>query len=258
MIIKKLPPALAALALLGVLTSAPASVRAASNDIQLSGNLTRDDFRSLTRQVGFAASYFPLAPAAPLGILGLDAGVEATAVKISKNSTFWQRAVRNGNPPSYLAIPRLHVQKGLPFDLDIGASFTSVPSTNVSIIGGEIKWAILGGGAAMPAVALRISGTKLFGGSEVHLETYSADLSISKGFLFLIPYAGVGQLLVNSRTNSAAIRLANGGADFRDTQNLTKGFVGLKIAPPVIPFSLIAEADFSTVTAYSIRANFSF
>ena len=254
MIIKKLPPALAALALLGVLTSAPASVRAASNDIQLSGNLTRDDFRSLTRQVGFAASYFPLAPAAPLGILGLDAGVEATAVKISKNSTFWQRAVRNGNPPSYLAIPRLHVQKGLPFDLDIGASYTSVPSTNVSIIGGEIKWAILAGGAAMPAVALRISGTKLFGGSEVHLETYSADLSIS---LFLIPYAGVGQLLVNSRTDSAAIRAAN-GADFRETENLTKGFVGLKIAPPVLPLSFVAEADFSTVTAYSLRLNFSF
>src|SRR2546426_5323388 len=112
MIINKLPPALAALALLGVLMSAPATARAAGNDIQLSGTLTREDFRSLTRQLGFAASYFPLAPAAPLGILGLDAGVEATAVKIAKDSSFWQRAVGNGNPPSYLAIPRLHVQKG--------------------------------------------------------------------------------------------------------------------------------------------------
>src|SRR5881628_3307226 len=222
MIINKLPPALAALALLCVLMSAAATVRAAGNDIQLSGTLTREDFRSLTRQLGFAASYFPLAPAAPLGILGLDAGVEATAVKIAKDSSFWQRAVGNGNPPSYLAIPRLHVQKGLPFDLDIGASYTSVPSTNVSIIGGEFKWAILEGGAAMPTVALRISGTKLFGGSEVHLETYSADLSISKGFLFLVPYAGVGQVLVNSRTDSATIRAFNSGVDFRETQNLTK------------------------------------
>src|SRR3989441_8032913 len=236
---------------------AAAPVQAADNDIHLNGALTREDFRDLTRQLGFAASYFPLAPAAPLGILGLDAGVEATAVKIAKDSSFWQRAVGNGNPPSYLAIPRLHVQKGLPFDLDIGASYTSVPSTNVSIIGGEFKWAILEGGAAMPAVGLRISGTKRFGGSEVHLETYRADLSISKGFLFLIPYAGVGQLLVNSRTNSAAIRAAN-GADFRETENLTKGFVGLKIAPPVLPLSLVAEADFSTVTAYSLRINISF
>src|SRR2546428_6302786 len=197
MIINKLPPALAALALLGVLMSAPATARAAGNDIQHSGTLTREDFRSLTRQLGFAASYFPLAPAAPLGILGLDAGVEATSVKIAKNSSYWQRAFRDGNPPSYLAIPRLHLQKGLPFDLDIGASYTSVPSTNISIIGGEIKWAILGGGAVMPAVAVRISGTKLFGGSQVHLETYNAQPSISKGFLFLFPYSRRRQVLVN-------------------------------------------------------------
>src|SRR2546427_12334028 len=221
MIINKLPPALAALALLGVLMSAPATARAAGNDIQLSGTLTREDFRSLTRQLGFAASYFPLAPAAPLGILGLDAGVEATSVKIAKDSSFWQRAFRDGNPPSYLAIPRLHLQKGLPFDLDIGASYTSVPSTNISIIGGEIKWAILGGGAVIPAVAVRISGTKLFGGSQVHLENYSADLSVSKGFLFLVPYARVGQMLVRSRTDSAAIQAGN-GAGFPGTANPAK------------------------------------
>src|SRR3989442_5405683 len=181
MIIKKFLPALAALALPGGLMSAAATVRAAGNDIQLSGNLTREDFRSLTRQLGFAASYFPLAPAAPLGILGLDAGVEATSVKIAKNSSFWQRAFRDGNPPSYLAVPRLHVQKGLPFDLDIGASFTSVPSTNISIIGGEIKWAILEGGAAMPAVAGRVIGTNLVCGSEGELGTYSPALVVRHG-----------------------------------------------------------------------------
>src|SRR5437899_10411050 len=153
---------LAVLIVLAFGASAP--VWASGNDIQLSGTLTREDFRSLTRQLGVAASYCPLAPAAPLGILGLDAGVEATSVKIAKNSSFWQRAFRDGNPPSYLAIPRLHLQKGLPFDLDIGASYTSVPSTNISIIGGQLKWAILEGGAVLPAAAVRLSGTSLFGG----------------------------------------------------------------------------------------------
>jgi len=256
---RKIFPCIGFLAVLIVLAfGASAPVWAAGNDIQLSGTLTREDFKDLTRQLGFAASYFPLAPAAPLGILGFDAGVEGTAVRISQHSNFWQRTVRDGNPPEYLVVPRLHLQKGMPFNMDIGASYTSVPATDISIIGGEIKWAVLEGGTVTPAVALRLSGTKLFGGSEVHLETYSADLSISKGFFFLIPYAGVGELLVNSRTDSATIRSANGGADFRQTQYLTKGFVGLKIAPPVIPFSFVAEADFSTVTAYSIRANFSF
>src|SRR2546422_11676939 len=51
---------------------AAAPVRAADNDIHLSQFLTRDDFRDLTRQLGSAASYFPLAPAPPLGILGSE------------------------------------------------------------------------------------------------------------------------------------------------------------------------------------------
>src|SRR5207249_12118122 len=55
-------------------------VRAADNDIKLNGALTREDFRDLTRQLGFAASYFPLAPAASLVILGVGAGVDALAV----------------------------------------------------------------------------------------------------------------------------------------------------------------------------------
>jgi hypothetical protein len=256
---RKFFPRVGFLTLIIVLAFGPATTaRAAGNDIQLSGTLTREDFRDVTRQLGFAASYFPLAPAAPLGLLGFDAGVEATAVKISQNSSFWQKAVQDSNPPSYLVIPRLHLQKGLPFNLDIGASFTAVPSSDISLIGGELKWAVLEGSTVTPAVAVRISGSKLFGGSEVELETYGADLSISKGFLFLVPYAGIGQLLVNSRTDSATIRAFNGGADFRETQNVTKWFVGLKIAPPVMPFSLVAEADFATVAAYSIRANFSF
>jgi hypothetical protein len=245
------------LIVIGLAFGSPGIGWAAGNDIQPSGTLGREDFRLLTRQLGFAASYFPLAPAAPLGILGFDAGIEATAVNISQNSGFWQKAVRDGAPPSYLVVPRVHVQKGLPLNLDVGASFTTIPFTNISIIGGEVKWAVVEGGVLMPALAVRLSGTKLFGGSEVGLETYSADVSISKGVLFFTPYAGIGQMYVNSRTDSAAIRAAN-GVDFRETETLTKTFVGLKISPPVFPFSLVAEADFATVAAYSLRLNFSF
>jgi hypothetical protein len=230
---------------------------AADNDIQLRGDFGREDFRQLTRQLGFAASYFPLAPAAPLGILGFDIGVEATAVNISEKSSFWQKAVRDGNAPSYLVIPRLHAQKGLPFNIDVGASYTMIPGTNISLVGGEVKWAVLPGNVALPAVAVRLSGTKLFGGSEVDLETYGVDLSISKGIAFLTPYAGIGQLWINSRTDSATVRSVN-GVDFRESENMTKAFVGLKIKPPLMPFSIVGQADFAVVSAYSLRANFSF
>jgi hypothetical protein len=228
---------------------------AADNDIRLSPAFNREDFRLLTRELGFAASYFPLAPAEPLGILGFDIGVEATAVNISEKSGFWQKAIRDGSAPSYLIIPRLHAQKGLPFNIDIGASYTMVPGTNISLAGGEVKWAVIPGNVVLPAIAIRGSATKLFGGSEINLETYQADISISKGIAFLTPYAGIGQLWVNSRTDSAAVRSIN-GVDFRETESMTKGFVGLKIK--LIPFSLVGQVDWSVVTAYSLRLNISF
>ncbi|HEV8540014.1 MAG TPA: hypothetical protein VGQ60_02515 [Nitrospiraceae bacterium] len=243
--------------LAGLSLGSSALTWAADNDILLRGDFGREDFRQLTRQLGFAASYFPLAPAAPLGILGFDIGVEATAVNISEKSSFWQKAVRDGNAPSYLVIPRLHAQKGLPFNIDVGASYTMIPGTNISLVGGEVKWAAIPGNAVLPAIAVRLSGTKLFGGSEVGLETYGVDLSISKGIAFLTPYAGIGQLWINSRTDSAAVRSVN-GVDFRESENMTKAFVGLKIKPPLVPFSIVGQADFAVVSAYSLRLNVSF
>jgi len=99
--------------------------------------------------------------------------------------------------------------------------------------------------------------TKLIGGSEVHLETYSADLSISKGFLFLILTPA------SDKCSSTA------GQTLRRFGRLTAGwtsgnpesdemFVGLKIAPPVMPFSLVAEAGFFDRGRLQHRANFSF
>jgi hypothetical protein len=39
---------------------------------------------------------------------------------------------------------------------------------------------------------------------------------------------------------------------------MTKAFVGLKIKPPLVPFSIVGQADFAVVSAYSLRLNVSF
>lgn len=229
----------------------PAVARAGGNDITLNTTLTKDEFNSLSRELGFAASYFPLAPAAPLGITGFDIGIEATAVNISEKSSFWQKAVRSGSPPSVLILPKLHAQKGLPLNFDVGAIYSAVPNSNISLVGGELKWAMLEGGILMPAIAIRGSATKVLGSSEVKADTYGVDLSISKRILLVTPYAGVGEVWIRSSTDSQSLPV-----QFSQTQNLTKAFVGLKLHLPFT--SLVAEADFATIAVYSLRANFSF
>jgi hypothetical protein len=47
-------------------------------------------------------------------------------------------------------------------------------------------------------VAFRLSASSLLGVDPMTLRTTAADLSISKGFRFITPYAGVGQVHVRS------------------------------------------------------------
>lgn len=226
----------------------PSAPTAASADIELPKNFIQSDFEDLSRQIGIAISYAPLAPAEPLGILGFDVGMEVTAVDIDQGESFWTRAV-DETPPSYLVIPKIHAQKGLPFGFDVGLEYAKAPRTNIGLIGGELKWAFIKGGMTIPSVALRGSYTQLLGVEDFDLVTYGADLSISKGFAFLTPYAGVGQIWISSREKSDVINLD------KENLSLTKGFIGLKVT--IFVFSFVAEADFAEIPLYSFRANLS-
>jgi hypothetical protein len=222
---------------------------AAGNDIELPIGFTQSQFDDLSRQVGLAISYTPLAPAAPLGLLGFDIGVEATAVHIDAKKSFWTDAVGK-TPPSYLVFPKIHVQKGLPLGLDVGLIYAKVPGTNIGLVGGELKWAILKGSLVTPAVAIRGDYTKLVGVNDIELSDYGADISISKGFAFVTPYAGIGEVWISSKEKSDVVNF--------DKANLneTKGFLGVKFSLFIISF--VAEADFSKVPSYSGRLNLSF
>ena len=202
--------------------------------------LSQAEFKDISKELGLAVSYLPLSPAEPLGIIGFDAGLEVTAASTKSDS--WRKV---GNPPKTIILPKLHVQKGLPFGIDVGAIYSSVPGLNVQLVGGEIKYAIIGGNIALPAVAVRGTYTKLLGVDSLDLSTVSADLSVSKGFTFITPYAGAGVVRVTSKANVAGLT--------EEKQNLSKGFVGVRISLAVINF--VFEADFAEIPLYTVRVN---
>jgi hypothetical protein len=126
-----------------------------------------------------------------LGITGFDIGVGLTLVDIDKE--VFEVASEAGWDYSYLPVPRLFVQKGLPFGIDVGASYMAEPDVDISIFGAELRKAIFSGGVATPAVGVRLSYSKLKGIDELDVENKGIDLSISKGFAVLTPYAGIGR-----------------------------------------------------------------
>jgi hypothetical protein len=238
--------------LLPLLMAAPAMAKVT---FEFPANYTQDDFKNLSRDIGLAISYIPLAPAEPLGgaLPGFDIGVEATGVSINKNASYIQKAVTNpGDVPGTVPEAKAHVQVGLPvIPVDLGFVYgISTNNTDYKLIGYEIKWAILRGSTLSPAVAIRGAYTKLSGIDIFDISTKSLDLSISKGFSILTPYAGIGEVWITSTPNVPVPPLTE--EDFTET----KGFVGCKLSLGLI--NIVAEADFAAVNAYSLRLNLHF
>jgi hypothetical protein len=236
-----------------ILSAAPAM---AKTTIDIPSGYSQSEFRDLSAELGLAISYVPLAPAAPLGGLlpGFDAGVELTAVGISRDSKFWSDVTRGSGLPAYLPFSKVHIQAGFPVvPLDLGIVYSQAPNTDIKLIGGEIKYAIFKGGVVMPAVAVRGAYTRLLGVDVIDISTRSLDLSISKRILMVTPYAGVGEVWISSTPKPTAAGV------ILEKENITgtKPFVGFKFSfLPVL--NMAAEADFAKVKAYSLRLNLHF
>ena len=223
------------------------SSAASAADISTMQNLAQSEFRLLSEDLGSALSYKPLAPAEPLGITGFDLGLSVTSTDISKSTAALAKASNQSSPISTLIIPKLSVAKGLPWGIDVAAFVSAIPSTNIKLVGGELRYAIIGGGFAYPAVAIRGAITKLSGVDQLSFDTKSLDLSISKGFAMFTPYAGVGQVWVNSTANVA--NLSN--------ESFTQGkvFVGANLNLGLVNFALEGDRT-GGAASYSLKAGF--
>lgn len=227
--------------------------QAMAKDISFGGALTQGQFKELTKEAGAAISFKNTAPAEPLGITGFDAGVEISAADIG--GSYWDTAFGN-DAPSYLVLPKLRVRKGLPLGIDVGAMYSYVPDSNIKLYGFEVSKAILEGTAATPALGVRATYTRLSGVDELDLQTMGIDASISKGFLFLTPYAGVGGVWISSE--------AKGNLKATLAPNLSsedifqpRVFAGLKVSPlPLVGFT--AEVEYQERPIYSLKAALSF
>ncbi|MEI6826184.1 MAG: hypothetical protein WCK54_11350 [Desulfuromonadales bacterium] len=225
---------------------------AVAASINFTSPISQDNFKSLTKEAGSVLGYRNLASAAPLGITGFDIGAEVSAMKIDGNSAYWKAAFGN-NAPAYLAVPKIRARKGLPFGIDVGALYSYVPDSNVKLYGFEVSKALLDGGVAVPAIGVRGTYTKMTGVGDLGIQTYGVDASISKGFLFITPYAGAGMLAIKSEAKGYLKSI--GLSDVSTT--VPRYFGGLKITPFPL-FSLTAEAEYAEKPIYSLKAAINF
>lgn len=220
-------------------------------DIKFATNIGQNAFKDVSKELGAAIGYRNLAPAEPLGITGFDIGGEVSVMSIDKKSAQWSNSFNGKEAPSYLAVPKIRARKGLPWSIDVGGSYAYVPETNVKMYGVEISKAILDGTMATPAVGVRGTYTKLTGVDDLGISTFGIDASVSKGFVFITPYAGAGLLWVNSEAKGILAGLKN------ETATVPRIFGGVKISPFPL-FSITAEAEHAVNPIYSFKAAISF
>jgi hypothetical protein len=164
------------------------------------GGLNQSQFKSFSEDLGSALSYKPVTPAEPLGILGFDLGIEVTDTKL-QNPALWTTATNGVFTSDSLILPKIHAFLGLPLNFDVGAFYSEAPNADIKLYGGELRYAIIEGGTATPAVAIRGSLTKMTGVDQLSFDTKGLDVSISKGFAMFTPYAGVGEVWSDSTPN---------------------------------------------------------
>lgn len=191
--------------------------------------------------------YKGLGPAEATGTVSLGVGLVMDYVPID-DSAAWKQVT--GSDFSGLGLAGIQVSKGLPFDIDLGAFYTQVPSTDIKVYGGEVRYAFLPGSTVMPALAARVSYSTVTGVESFKADSTSVDVSLSKGFAMITPYIGVGYV--------------NGAIDPDAATNLEKvdvkkgkGYVGLRLSLGL--FEVTPEVGkVGDVMTYALRAGFSF
>lgn len=228
--------------LLFVLVATGMPVAHAAKDIDNLGALGQANFRLLSQDLGAALSYKALATGEPLGVTGFAIGLSLTGTDL-QHPEAWQGATTSADAPDTLLVPKLQVSKGLPAGFDIGAFITSVPDTNIQLLGGELGYAIIDGSMALPSLSVRGTFSRLSGVDQLDLNTTGVELSISKGLAVFTPYAGVGRIWTDSEPATST------GLTSESLQQ-NKYFLGANINFMLFNLSLeIDETD--AVTSYN-------
>lgn len=220
---------------------------AQADDLDNIGALDQQQFGALAEDVNAVIAYRATQPAEPLGMIGFDVSVEASVIDV-ENRAAW--SVAANDDVSSVPLARVSVNKGLPLNFDVGAFYATAPGSNISLLGGQLRYALVEGGVVAPAVGVRAAVTRLQGVDDLDAETRSLDLSISKGFGPLTPYVGYGRVW-GDFTPSASTGLS---AVDRDEN---RAFAGLRFSMLVLQVHFEAE-QMGDRTGYSAKFGFGF
>jgi hypothetical protein len=186
---------------LAILVGGPAAY-ADNNDFELT-KLGKPDgaesaanvnFRAFARTFAAALTSTNLMPPETLGHAGFSLNAELAVVGLPTETEVMLPTSRTQT--NSLLVPSLHVRKGLPFSMELGARVGWVDRSKMFAATGELKCALNEGFIWLPDVGARLHVTRLLGNSDFDLTAAGLDVGVGKqfplgGMVTLTPYGGM-------------------------------------------------------------------
>ena len=193
-------------------------------------NLINSQFKSFAENLGAAQSHKALTRKDTSGASALNVGVELTSTTIERNSVLEEFASKDS--PNTVYLPKFQINTQQRYGWNAGAFYSSVPSSEIEIYGGELSYSLNSRHDYLPSLSVRGTYSQLTGIDDLFLTSTGVELSVSKGFSGLTPYAGIGTTRIDGEYQLDGY-----------TSSLThnKYFLGLQFDLGM--FSLSAEAE---------------
>lgn len=230
--------------------------QAFADDLEISCGSTpadcRQAFHGAAKDIAATLNYKIVAPAEATGLLGF--GIAAIgSYTPTEHKGDWKTLT--GDKVGQLGMVGAVINKGLPFGFDLGAFYAAVPTASgAAAYGVQLRYAILEGGVAEPALAVEGNYTRGTGIDDFDYSAWGADVMVSKGFAFLTPYAGVGYVSASVDPDSS-LKASSGLQN--ENVDQTRVFIGSRIALGFLELTPEYER-FGQNNVYNVRLGLSF
>jgi len=217
-------------------------------------SLTQEAWHQFVAEAGLVVYFRPLTSAKPLGPRHFEVAFLRQSTMIDDADPAWNDTFSHPDPTHWLfdgnslPIPGLMLRMGVTQKLDVGAYWTSAPSANYSMIGGQVQYAFLDAPNRGLAGAGRLSAVTIYGPDDMDVSVYGLDFVLSKDIGRFSPYAGIGGYWSRGHETTSKVDL--------DDES-TVGALGMAgVTARVWRLRLGAEFDVAKVPGYSFKLAF--
>ena len=177
-----------------------------------SGTTGNGNFEAFSRTLAAMVTSTSLTPPESLGHAGFAVNAELGVLSVPAGVYLPTEREQTGT----VLVPSIHVRKGLPFSVDLGARVGWMDRSSLFAATGEIRWAVNEGYIAwLPDIGVRLHATQVLNARNVHLTATGLDASVGKqfpvgGMITLTPYGGIDLVGVSSRSDAIAFASGTG------------------------------------------------